>query len=121
MKEIQETLRVSSMDFEIQLESLKPIFHCDAKPFPLGTGVGLATFLCYLMQKMPTCWYLCIGWRKFVASPNAKPPTRVSRIYVALGPKRKFLALAMYISFFVCGFPSRWVANSNPISSGIWA
>ena len=34
---------------------------------------------------------------------------------------RKFLALAMYISFFVCRFHLRWVANANPISSGIWA
>ena len=30
----------------------------------------------------------------------------------------KLLALAMYISFFVCRFHLRWVANVNPISSG---
>ena len=28
-----------------------------------------------------------------------------------LGPKRKFLALGMYISYFLCHFYLRWVAN----------
>ena len=31
------------------------------------------------------------------------------------------LALAMYISFFLCRFHLRLVPNSNPISGGIWA
>ena len=38
-----------------------------------------------------------------------------------VGPKHKSLALAMYISFCLCRFHLRWVANTNPISSGIWA
>ena len=29
---------------------LKPIFHCDAKPFALGPGVGLDPQLIYLMN-----------------------------------------------------------------------
>ena len=39
--------------------------------------------------------------------------------HVGIFCRRKFLASAMYISFFVCRFHLRWVANANPISSGI--
>ena len=35
--------------------------------------------------------------------------------------QRKILALAMYISCFLCRFHLRLVPNANPISSGIWA
>ena len=35
--------------------------------------------------------------------------------------KRKMLALAMYISFFLCRFHLRLGPNANPISGGIWA
>ena len=40
---------------------LKPIFHCDAKPFTLGTFASpnaKDSTLRYLTQKIPTCWYL---------------------------------------------------------------
>ena len=48
---------------------------------------------------------------KICVTPNAKTQTQVSGIWVALGPKRKFLALAMYISYCLCRFHLRWVAN----------
>ena len=38
-----------------------------------------------------------------------------------LGPKRKFLGLAMYISFFWCSFHLRLEANANAVLRGIWA
>ena len=40
------------------VESLEPIFHCDAKPFALGTGVGLDTQCHNFVLPIPTCWYL---------------------------------------------------------------
>ena len=38
-----------------------------------------------------------------------------------VGSKCKMLALAMYISHFLCRFHLRLVPNANPISSGISA
>ena len=38
-----------------------------------------------------------------------------------LGPKRKILALAIFISCFLCQFHLGLEANANPVSSGIWA
>ena len=76
---------------------LKPIFHCDAKLLASGN----------------------------FALPNAKdstfalPNAKNTNMLVSLALGDTFLALAMYISFIVCRFHSRWVANANPISSGI--
>ena len=36
----------------------KPIFHCDAKPFALGTGVGLDTQHHNFALPIATCWCL---------------------------------------------------------------
>ena len=50
---------------------VKPIFHCDAKPFALGTGVGLDTQHHNFALPIPTCWYLkrlemtCVRSREF--------------------------------------------------------
>ena len=67
-----------------EMLTVKPILHCDAKPFVLGTGAGLDSHNFAL--PIPTCWYLknlktCNPTRilKFV-SPNPKPPTQVSGI-----------------------------------------
>ena len=46
------------MGLNIMKIIVQPIFHCNAKPFALGTGIGLATLLRYLTQKIPICWYL---------------------------------------------------------------
>ena len=40
------------------IHSLKPIFHCDAKPFALGPRVGLDTQRHNFALGIPTCWYL---------------------------------------------------------------
>ena len=53
--------------------SLKPIFHCDAKPLALGLGVGLEPQHNDFALPIPTCWYL--KTLKF-----ALPQTRVSGI-----------------------------------------
>ena len=60
-------------------KSLKPIFHCDAKPLALGPGVGLDPQRHNFVLGIPTCWYL--KTRKFALppTPNLKfafPPTR---------------------------------------------
>ena len=48
---------------------VKPIFHCDAKPFTLGPRVGLDPQHHIFVLGIPTCWYL--KTLKF-----ALPPTR---------------------------------------------
>ena len=40
---------------------------------------------------------------------------------MALGLLALGLALGMYISYFLCRFHLRLVANANPVSGGIWA
>ena len=65
-----------------------------------------------------------IFWRyltlKFALSPTPTPDASQWNIG-CVGSQRKMLALAMYISCFLCRFHLRLVANANPISSGIWA
>ena len=39
-------------------ERVKPIFHCDAKSFVLGPGVGLDPQCHNFTLPIPTCWYL---------------------------------------------------------------
>ena len=69
------------------------------------------------------------------AFPDAKPPTPNLKFALApmpnpdasqwnigcVGSQSKMLALAMYISCFLCRFHLRLVPNANPISGGIWA
>ena len=93
-----------------------PLFHCDAKllasdNFALPNAKD-STFALPNAKNTNMLVSLAFGDANF---------SRLSGINVALRPKRKFLALAMYISFFVCRFHLRWVAITNPISSGIWA
>ena len=38
--------------------SLKPIFHCDAKPFALGPRIGLDPQHHNFALGIPTCWFL---------------------------------------------------------------
>ena len=87
--------------------NVKPIFHCDAKLFALGTGVGLDPQRHIFALPIPTCWYL--KTLKFCITPNAnfkihpmQNPNASQWIQVVLGSKRKILALAMYISCFLC-------------------
>ena len=58
---------------------LKPIFHCDAKPFALDPGVGLDPQRHNFALEIPTCWYLKTRKFAFSPTPNLKvvlPPTR---------------------------------------------
>ena len=117
---------------------LKPIFHQNTKYLASGVGVGHCTrhqnfelpntkytnmlvyfaiadaiFLCSRRQTPDAKPKICV-------SPDANPDASQWNIG-GVGSQRKILALAMYIFFFLCRFHSRWVANANPISSGIWA
>ena len=55
----------------------KPIFHCDAKPFALGTGVGLDpqhhTFVSPNAKDTNMLLSFALGDANFFVSPNAKP------------------------------------------------
>ena len=49
--------------------NVKPILHCDAKLFALGTGVGLDPKRHIFVLPIPTCWYL--KTQKICITPNA--------------------------------------------------
>ena len=60
------------------MSNFKPIFHCDAKPFMLGPGVGLDPQHHNFALGIPTCWFL--KTLKFAFAPTqtlkfALPPT----------------------------------------------
>ena len=94
---------------------LKPIFHCDAK-YPTQTPD--ARILRWRYQHVGIFWrYLTL---EFAFSPIPTPDASQWNIG-CVGSQRKILALAMYISCFLCRFHLHLVPNANPISSGIWA
>ena len=96
---------------------LKPIFHCDAKYLASGVGVGQCPRRQNFALEIPTCWYiLALSNAKICVFPDASQWN-----IGCVGSQRKILALAMYISCFLCRFHLRLVPNANPISSGIWA
>ena len=112
------------------IETLKPIFHCDAKSFALGTFASPnATDSSFALPNARNTNMLvsfALGDAKFSrftrrVLPDAFYPTPVSGIYVALGLLALGLALGMYISYFLCRFYLRLVVNTKPVSSGIWA
>ena len=98
----------------------KPIFHCDANHLASGVGVGQCQ---NFALEIPTCWYiLALPNAKICVFPDANPRRQsVEYSLHCVGSQRKILALAMYISCFLCRFHLRLVPNANPISSGIWA
>ena len=64
--------------FHCSLYTLKPIFHCDAKPFALDPGVNFDSQHHNFALPIPTCWYL--KTLKFTLPPTlnikfALPPT----------------------------------------------
>ena len=59
------------------------------------------------------------GWRW--AIPLTPTPDASQWNIGRVGSQHKILALAMYISCFLCRFHLRLVPNANPIASGIWA
>ena len=108
--------------------SLKPIFHQNAKYLASGAGVGQCPRCQNFALGIPTCWYL--KCENLCQTPNAKPricvspdakPRRQSVEYRCSGYPTQNFPLAMYISYFLCRFNLRLVANANPVSGGIWA
>ena len=55
----------SSVSLVSSSNSLKPIFHCDAKYLASGVGVGQCPRRQNFALEIPTCWYI-------LALPNAK-------------------------------------------------
>ena len=66
--------------------NLKPIFHCDAKPFALGPCVGLDPQRHNFALGIPTCWYL--KTLKFGLPPTLTPNTSRWNIGGVGSPKR---------------------------------
>ena len=104
---------------------LKPIFHCDAKPFALGPRFGLDPQRHNFALGIPTCWYLKMLKFALPPTPNlnlpylqCEPQTPVIEIKVALGPQPQNSRIGhVHFVHFVCLFHSCWV----PFFSGIWA
>ena len=89
----------------IQSESLKlkPMFHCDAKPFALGTGIGLDTQCHNFALPIPTCWYL--KTRKHL-TPNLKFASVEYRL--RLVPNTKFSRWPCTFHAFCVDFICVW-------------
>ena len=64
--------------------------------------------------------YISFLFLDFFALGSQREP-HFQRNIGCVGSQRKMLALAMYISCFLCIFHLRLVPNANPISGGIWA
>ena len=68
--------------YEKHICYLKPVFHCDAKPFTLGPGVGLDQQRHNFVLGIPTWWYLKLSKNvKICVTPTrnikfALPPTQ---------------------------------------------
>ena len=57
-------------------QTLKTIFHCDAKYLALGVGVGQCPRRQNFALEIPTCWYLGANANPFCVLPDAFNPTR---------------------------------------------
>ena len=115
---------------------VKPIFHCNAKYLASGVGVGQSPRRQNFALEIPTCWYiLALPNAKICVAPDAKP-----KIYVIAdaNPQRQSVEYGLRWAFWrwgwrwactfhvfcwrwACTFHLRFVANANPVSSGIWA
>ena len=77
---------------------IKPIFHCNAKPFVLGPGVGLDPKHHNFALPIPTCWYLKtlkfaltpMRTLKFVLSPLPTPNASQWNIGCVGSPMQNF-------------------------------
>ena len=55
-------------------DTVKPIFHCDAKYLASGVGVGQCPRRQNFALEIPTCWYiLALPNAKIFVTPDAKP------------------------------------------------
>ena len=97
-------------------QSLQPIFHCNAKYLASGNAPD-ARILHWRYQHVGIFWrYLTL---KFAFSATPTPDASQWNIG-CVGSQRKMLAMAMYISCFLCRFHLRLVPKANPISSGAY-
>ena len=92
---------------DLNLNSIMLTYHCDAKPFALGLGVGLDPQRHNFALPIPICWYLKTLKFAFPPTPNLKfalPPMRTPNVSQwntgCVGSRHKFFTLALYISFF---------------------
>ena len=93
-------------------ESLKPIFHCDAKPFALGPGIGLDTQRLNFALPIPTCWYLKMlkfalpptPTVKFALSPMRNPNASQWNIGCVGSPTQHFCFGHVDFMLFIPGF-----------------
>ena len=77
--------------WNIDFIKIQPIFHCDAKPFALGTVAS--------PKRYQHVGIFCVRWHTFFALPNAKPQRKSVEYRLPWVPNWIF-ALAMYISCF---------------------
>ena len=104
---------------------IKPIFHCDAKPFTLGPRVGLDTQRHNFVLPIPTCWYLKTLKFKFHPNPNdrisATPNANPQREQVEYRWRGAGIGHVHFMFFcvdFICvGQP----VLQYTVSNGIWA
>ena len=114
---------------------IKPIFHCDAKPFALGSfaspnakdstfalpnaknsnmlvslALGDANLLCW------PCTFLF-----FCVTPDANPRRQSVEYRSRWAFWRWGWRWPCTFHIFLCRFHLRLVVNANPVSSGIWA
>ena len=107
------------------LSTLKPIFHCNAKPLALGSRVGLdlqcddfaLPYTSMLVSRNPC------GPNATPNLPNTTPnPPNKSRWNIGhVGSPRVGSRVGHVDFMFLCPFHLRWVANANAVSGGIWA
>ena len=88
--------------------SIKPIFHCNAKPFALGPHIGLDPQLHNFALGIPTCWYLkmlkvALPPRqniKFALPPRQNPNMSQRNIGCVGSPMQNFLVGHVHFMLF---------------------
>ena len=77
---------------------IKPIFHCDAKPFTLGPRVGLDPQRHNFVLPIPRCWYL--KTLKFALPPMPTPNGNRCNIGCVGSPLQN--SCACHVHFYFC-------------------
>ena len=105
---------------------LKPIFHCDAKPFALGPGVGLDPpmpqfHIGYTNQYIKTLKFALPPTPNLNFVSHRKRTPNASQWNIGCVGSPGFGAGIGHLDFMLlCSFHLRWLPNANPICSGIW-
>ena len=110
--------------------NLKPIFHCDAKPFALGPGIGLdpqrpnfakVGDTNMLVSKNAKICVTPNAKHKICVIPNAKPKREPMEYRLHWVPKAKYSHWPCRFHVVYPFFFTRWVANANAVLSGLRA